>query len=394
MSFQDFRIIGNRVAQIDSDGVVGYRFPNEGGTSGQAMILEEDNQTLNFKDIEGGGGASVTISDNPPENPNDGDLWYDTLVDYQMYVWYEEEQKWIDTQVQVGGFFNQSLRIVSSDNQVLKLIYGNGPGLGLAEEAAGDGGEDDGDDGAISLSRFSTVQLEDLFITRPIKRIREGINEEDADVNDDTHWSYFAAYSQPGISEEITKQLFTISEGVVNLDIEFDLYPYNSLDGGYNRLSDLRGHDLTMTIHNDPVIGEALRNSNWYGRQIQILVNGIVTAQTPYYDAGSFGIENGKNQGVERRLNWFSTNQPSFDNDPNGYNQTTSHGQGSWTVVATADDQTNTVVWNNIPISGTGDIKVRYQERTWAGRYATDGGQGRATDVTLKFTPKSRLQEW
>jgi hypothetical protein len=35
----------------------------------------------------GGGGASVTVSATAPEEPADGDLWFDS-TDATMYIWY------------------------------------------------------------------------------------------------------------------------------------------------------------------------------------------------------------------------------------------------------------------------------------------------------------------
>ena len=48
----------------------------------------------------GGGGASVTVSATAPENPSDGDLWFDS-TDANMYIWYVEGEsgQW----VQVSG---------------------------------------------------------------------------------------------------------------------------------------------------------------------------------------------------------------------------------------------------------------------------------------------------
>lgn len=44
----------------------------------------------------GSGGASVTTDPNPPANPNDGDLWYDT-VNAGLYVWDIDLSAWIQT---------------------------------------------------------------------------------------------------------------------------------------------------------------------------------------------------------------------------------------------------------------------------------------------------------
>ena len=48
----------------------------------------------------GAGGASVTVSATAPEEPSDGDLWFDS-TDATMYIWYVdgESGQW----VQVSG---------------------------------------------------------------------------------------------------------------------------------------------------------------------------------------------------------------------------------------------------------------------------------------------------
>jgi hypothetical protein len=44
----------------------------------------------------GGGGASVTVSATPPEDPQQGDLWFDS-ADATLYLWYEDEtsSQWV-----------------------------------------------------------------------------------------------------------------------------------------------------------------------------------------------------------------------------------------------------------------------------------------------------------
>ena len=48
----------------------------------------------------GGGGASVTVSATAPENPADGDLWFDS-TDATLYLYYDDgvSAQW----VQVSG---------------------------------------------------------------------------------------------------------------------------------------------------------------------------------------------------------------------------------------------------------------------------------------------------
>ena len=52
----------------------------------------------------GGGGASVTTSDTAPNDPADGDLWYDS-VGGRLYVYYEDpnSSQWVDAAPQGGG---------------------------------------------------------------------------------------------------------------------------------------------------------------------------------------------------------------------------------------------------------------------------------------------------
>ena len=41
-------------------------------------------------------GSDVTVGDNPPQSPGDGDLWFNT-VNGILYVYYENETAWVDT---------------------------------------------------------------------------------------------------------------------------------------------------------------------------------------------------------------------------------------------------------------------------------------------------------
>jgi len=52
----------------------------------------------------GAGGASVTVSATAPEEPSDGDLWFDS-TDATMYIWYVdgESGQWIQVSADSDG---------------------------------------------------------------------------------------------------------------------------------------------------------------------------------------------------------------------------------------------------------------------------------------------------
>lgn len=67
-----------------------------GGTGITTQVL---NNTLVINALggsSGSGGASVTVSENPPTEPNDGDLWYDSSIGV-LAVWYNAQQYWVQT---------------------------------------------------------------------------------------------------------------------------------------------------------------------------------------------------------------------------------------------------------------------------------------------------------
>lgn len=66
-----------------------------GGNGITTQIL---NGTLVINAIGGGGsgGASVTVSENPPSSPTDGDLWYDSSLG-ALAVWYSSQGYWVQT---------------------------------------------------------------------------------------------------------------------------------------------------------------------------------------------------------------------------------------------------------------------------------------------------------
>lgn len=60
----------------------------------------------------GGGGASVTVSATAPEEPANGDLWFDS-TDATMYIWYVdgESGQWVQVSggAGAGAEFSQML---------------------------------------------------------------------------------------------------------------------------------------------------------------------------------------------------------------------------------------------------------------------------------------------
>lgn len=49
----------------------------------------------------GGGGASVTVSATAPEDPANGDLWFDS-TDATMYIWYVQGESGSWVQISTG----------------------------------------------------------------------------------------------------------------------------------------------------------------------------------------------------------------------------------------------------------------------------------------------------
>lgn len=79
-------------------------YTSDGGTT---WVWDGEKWVLPSSETGGGGGssgASVTLSDTPPSNPSEGDLWWDT-VGGQLYVWYDDgdSQQWAATSTGSGG---------------------------------------------------------------------------------------------------------------------------------------------------------------------------------------------------------------------------------------------------------------------------------------------------
>ena len=151
MSFQDFRIVGDRVSQIDSSGEIGYRFPNKGGVAGQIMSLSEDDKSLTFTDV---GPAGITFSEYPPEDPRDGQMWYDTADNFKVYAWYDSEGAWIDIDTDVFAS-PQNLGASSFDNPTTLSILDYENFLLREITAVGSGGSGEG--------QFAPPRLQNTF---------------------------------------------------------------------------------------------------------------------------------------------------------------------------------------------------------------------------------------
>ena len=62
----------------------------------------------------GGGGGSISVSENAPPSPSDGDLWWDSDT-ASLYVYFADRSAWIQTNGAVGGGANFSTGWVNTD---------------------------------------------------------------------------------------------------------------------------------------------------------------------------------------------------------------------------------------------------------------------------------------
>ena len=69
------------------------------------------------------GGASVSVLPNPPTNPGDGDLWYNTS-DGRMYIYYDDgnTSQWVDSSPNLDSTGNVKL----DDEGTAQAITGGG----------------------------------------------------------------------------------------------------------------------------------------------------------------------------------------------------------------------------------------------------------------------------
>lgn len=67
---------------------------------GQSLVWDSNDEVWKNQTISGGGSSSVTTSDSAPENPSEGDLWFDTESG-QLYVYFGDA--WVDSSPATGG---------------------------------------------------------------------------------------------------------------------------------------------------------------------------------------------------------------------------------------------------------------------------------------------------
>ena len=90
----------NNVGYITDAGVVKL-------TAGTGITLNPSSGTGTVEITSaGGGGTSVEVNDTPPQNPTEGDLWWDSSSDSgKLYVWYEDDNssQWVEASPSSGG---------------------------------------------------------------------------------------------------------------------------------------------------------------------------------------------------------------------------------------------------------------------------------------------------
>lgn len=90
-------------------------------------ITEAEGNLTIASTATGGGGASVTISDNAPESPSNGDLWWDSS-DGNLRIYYDDEDaaQWVDaSSTLVGGTPTVPVTLTTSTttaNQVVDTL--------------------------------------------------------------------------------------------------------------------------------------------------------------------------------------------------------------------------------------------------------------------------------
>lgn len=83
--------VGSAVANTQGDS-----FSVIGGSGITTQVLDGTLVINAIGGAGGSGGASVTVSENPPDSPNDGDLWYDSSLG-ALAVWYAGQGYWVQT---------------------------------------------------------------------------------------------------------------------------------------------------------------------------------------------------------------------------------------------------------------------------------------------------------
>ena len=138
-------MLGSDIVEADNiaDDAVGAEHLNttSSGTAGQ--VLTRTAGGINWQAASGGGGgASVAISETPPSNPNNGDLWVDSET-IEAYVYYNDgnTSQWAGLSA-VGGLpdgaiTRPKLATTTSGTQGQVLTRGSGTSMAWAEASGG-----------------------------------------------------------------------------------------------------------------------------------------------------------------------------------------------------------------------------------------------------------------
>jgi hypothetical protein len=121
--------------------------------------------------ISGGGGASVTISEEPPENPSEGDLWYSSIYG-RTFIYYEDidSSQWVDASPFNMGIIDSLESLSVSGIITASAFYGDGSnltGVSAGSTVADDTSTDETfyplftqqTSGTVTASKISTTKL-------------------------------------------------------------------------------------------------------------------------------------------------------------------------------------------------------------------------------------------
>lgn len=102
--------------------------------SGQISTLESTVEAIN----------ATTISNTQPSSPADGDLWYDTGINYRLYIYSSTSQAWIDASpANIGEIIDSALEdlIQTSIFDKITLEAGSANGLRFRDDPYGGSGD-------------------------------------------------------------------------------------------------------------------------------------------------------------------------------------------------------------------------------------------------------------
>lgn len=89
--------------------------------------------------------SQTTVSATAPSSPKDGDLWYDTNVNYRLYIWSSTAQAWIDASpANIGQLIDSSLESILNSSVFDKITLEGGSANGLRFRDDPYGGTGDG----------------------------------------------------------------------------------------------------------------------------------------------------------------------------------------------------------------------------------------------------------